>query len=426
MVVLGLLPSGSGFAADQAERAAIRRAYEGLNAAHKAQDWPTMLARSRELVALAPRSTRALSTLARAQSRNGQAAEAVASLMRLADLGIRFDLARDEDLKPLAGRPDFLAVTDRMQALLAPIGTSAAAFSLPEKDLLTEAVVHDPKTGAFFVSSVHRRKVVKVDAAGAAADFVREGQNGLFAAMGLAVDPARRSLYVSSEAVPLMTGFRKEDEGRSAVFEFDLDTARLRRRVEPPGEGARASDLTVGPDGTLFAADPRAGAVYRLPPQAAALEVLVGPGPLGSAQGLALSVDGAFLFVADYTQGIARVEVSSGRVTFLETPPDLAVTGIDGLVLAGDSLVGIQNGLEPHRVLRLRLDAAQGRIVEGSILERANPHFDEPTLGVRVGQDFYYVANSQYEAFGEDGKVDEARLKAPVVLRMALPWMAKP
>ncbi len=239
LVVPGLLASGSGFAADQAERAAMRRAYEGLNAAHKAQDWPTMLARSRELVALAPRSTRALYTLARAQSRNGQAAEAVASLMRLADLGIRFDLARDEDLKPLAGRPDFLAVTDRMQALLAPIGTSAAAFSLPEKDLLTEAVVHDAKTGAFFVSSVHRRKVVKVDAGGATADFVREGQNGLFAAMGLAVDPARRSLYVSSEAVPLMTGFRKEDEGRSAVFEFDLDTARLRRRVEPPGEGAR-------------------------------------------------------------------------------------------------------------------------------------------------------------------------------------------
>jgi hypothetical protein len=40
-----------------------------------------------------------------------------------------------------------------------------------------------------------------------------------------------------------------------------------------------------------------------------------------------------------------------------------------------------------------------------------------------VGKDFYYVANSQYGAFGEDGKVDEARLVAPVVLKLALPWV---
>lgn len=407
-----------------ATRDAIRAAHQAMTAAHTAKDWPLMLARSRELVTLAPRSTRALYNLACAQSRNGLLGESAATLGRLADVGVRFDLVADPDLEQLRGRPDFDAVVVRMQALLTPIGTSTEAFTLAEKDLLTEGVAHDPKTGAFFVSSVHRRKVLRVDASGRATDFVKEGQDGLFAALALAVDPARRTLYLSSEAMPFMRGYRKADEGRGAVFELDLDRARLRRRIAPPGEGAHAGDLAVGPDGTLFVADPQKGCVYRLRPGGEALEVLVPAGALGSAQGMAVSPDGATLFVADYTQGIARVDVSTGKVAFLQAPERLLVTGVDGLVLAGDSLVAIQNGFEPHRVLRLRLDAGATRILEGEILERAHPRFDEPTLGVRVGADFFYVANSQYGAFREDGTVDEARLRPPTVLRLRLPWIA--
>jgi hypothetical protein len=71
-------------------------------------------------------------------------------------------------------------------------------------------------------------------------------------------------------------------------------------------------------------------------------------------------------------------------------------------------------------VVRLRLDPELRRITEVVVLERKNPHFDEPTLGVTVGDELYYVANSQYEAFGEAGRPDAARLKDPVILRLRL------
>jgi sugar lactone lactonase YvrE len=264
-----------------------------------------------------------------------------------------------------------------------------------------------------------------MDPSGRADDFVKEGQDGLFAAQALAVDVARRALYVSSEAQPLMRGYRKEDEGQSFVFEFDLDNGRFRRRLAPPGPRGHASDLAVGPDGALYVADPYKGAVYRLRPGGETLEVLVPEGALASAQGMAVSADGALLFVADYSGGIARVDLPSGSVAFLEAPERLLVTGIDGLVLAGDSLLAIQNGIEPHRLLRLRLDPGRSRIVDGEVLVRAHPQWDEPTLGVRVGADFYYVANSQYGAFAEDGTVDETRLKEPAILRLRLPWVAE-
>ena len=406
------------------DRAAVREAQGAVRAAHDQKDWPAFLAESRKLTALAPRSMRALYGLACALSRNGENAEALTALGRLADYGVRFDLAGDRDLDGLAGLPELAAVVKRMQDLDQPVGHGVPAFTLAEKDLLVEGVVHDPKTGAFFVSSVRHRKIVRIDAGGRAADFVKEGQDGLFSATALALDPRRRALYVSSAATTLMAGARKEDEGRSALLEFDVDSGRLRLSLPPPDADGTLSDLALGPDGSVYVADPKTGRVYVRKPGALRLERLVDAGPIASAQGMAVSSDGRSLFVADYLQGIAKVDLGTGAVRLLEAPANLAMTGIDGLVLAGDSLVGIQNGLEPNRVLRLRLDLAKERIVEGTILERANPAHDEPTLGVVVGRDFYYVANSQYGLFGDDGQPDESRLRHPVILRLSLAWLA--
>lgn len=46
-----------------------------------------------------------------------------------------------------------------------------------------------------------------------------------------------------------------------------------------------------------------------------------------------------------------------------------------------------------------------------------HPDFDEPTLGVMVGRDFYFIANSQYRRVGKDGTLDREHLRRPVVLR---------
>jgi sugar lactone lactonase YvrE len=272
------------------------------------------------------------------------------------------------------------------------------------------------------VSSVHRRKVLRIDANGVARDFTTEGQDGLMAVLAVGVDAPRHALWASSEGVRYMSGFKKEDEGRSFVFEYDLQSGRLRRRLGLPSgvTDGHLSDLTVGPGGELYVADPVSGRIYRLAPGEAALRVFVEPGALDSPQGMALSADGRWLYVADYVQGIARVDVRTGAVARLDAPEDAALTGIDGLVRVGGDLVAIQNGLRPHRLLRLRLDLAAARIAEVTVLERAHPRWDEPTLGVLVGSDLYYVAASQYGAIREDGSLARDRLKPPVVLRLPL------
>jgi hypothetical protein len=49
---------------------------------------------------------------------------------------------------------------------------------------------------------------------------------------------------------------------------------------------------------------------------------------------------------------------------------------------------------------------------------RAHPRYQEPTLGVLVDGELYYIANSQWERFGEDGRIAKSEwLERPVLLR---------
>jgi len=397
------------------ERTAAREAYER-------QDLRAFLAHTEALVSLAPGSAAARYNLACALSLTGDTVGALGALERLADWGVAFDLAADSDLDRLRSAPGFAAVRQRMKDLEEPIGDSPVAFTVPEKDMLAEGVAHDPVTGAFFVTGVHRRNVVRVGAALRADEFVAEGQDGLCSAQATVVDARRRALWVTSGCSPLMAGYRPSDEGRSFLLEYDLDRGTLRRRLDPPRGDGRVSDLALGPDEAVYVSDDRAGRIYRLAPGAERLEVLVDDGVLVSPQGLAVEPGGEALFVADYAQGIVRVDTTSGSLALLDAP-DALLTGIDGLVLAGDSLVGIQNGIRPHRIVRIRLGRERRRVEEVRVLERANPAWDEPTLGVLVGSDLYYVANSQYRSFGDDGTPRTDALEEPAVLRLSLPWM---
>jgi sugar lactone lactonase YvrE len=366
-------------------------------------------------VELAPRSVGARYNLACAEALLGHAPEAARLLDQLAGMGLAPNAAGDPDFERVRAAPAFQQALGRLAENRKPIERSEVAFTLPEKDLIPEGVAHDAKTDSFFVSSVRQRKVVRRDAQGSVRDFVPSGQDGLLAAAALAVDATRRALWISTAAVPEMAGFHADQDGQSFVVEYDLDSGTLRRKLSPPVAGGRLSDLAVGPRGELAVSDPITGRVYLL--EQGALRVLVDTGPLGSAQGLTFAPDGR-LFVADYVQGPARVDVGTGEVRLLDAPGDAAVTGIDGLAWSDGALIGIQNGVEPHRVVRMSLEG--DRVAHVEVLERAHARYDEPTLGVVVGGSLFYVANSQYAAVRKDGTLDDARLREAVILRLPL------
>lgn len=410
-------------AAKAPDFAEYRRRLELGAAAHTKKDYPGFLEHSLAASEAAPNSPRAIYNVGCAYALLGKKSEAIAAVNRLADLRTYFNVAADTDFDSVKDTPEFQAARGRLEALKTPIARSSVAFTLPQKDLIPEGLAFDPASGAFFVSSVHLRKIVRVDSKGKARDFVKQGQLGLHAVLGIAVDPARGSLWACSTAATEMKGYKSDDKGKASLVELDLATGKLKRSIAPaePEKQHNFNDLAVDSKGDVFVADPMASAVYRLPAGGSALEVFVEAGRLAAPGGIALSSDGNSMYIADYSRGIARVDRGSREVKWITPPADATLAGIDGLSMDKGDLIGIQNGVRPHRVVRIALteDGFGARAV--TILEMGHPAYDEPTLGVVVGRDFVYVANSQWGSFDKGGVIwPSDRLKEPVILRMPL------
>jgi sugar lactone lactonase YvrE len=400
-----------------------RRAYQEAMRAYQVHDYPAFLAHAEEAERLRPAHGGVIYTLACAYALTGDTGAALAMLNRYATLGYVADVAADSDLAALKRTPGLQLLRQRLARNEAPLVRSTVAFTLPETDLLTEGIAYDPKEKSFYVGSVHHRKIVRLDRAERVSDFVTEGRDSLWAPLGMKVDPVRRVLWVAVTAVPQMSGYTPTDSGRSGLFRYDLASGRLTGRFLVPPDGAQHAlgDVTISRRGDVYASDSRSPAIYLVRSGGDSLERFLTSPLLLSAQGMALTPDERTMYLADYSRGILRIDLTSRAVTLLPTSDNVLALGVDGLYLVDGRLVGIQNGVEPHRVVRLTLSPAGDSITAGEVLERAHPRYAEPTLGVIVGHDLCYVANSQWERFGEDGHLaDSTALLPPTVLRLRL------
>jgi len=218
--------------------------------------------------------------------------------------------------------------------------------------------------------------------------------------------------------MPEMADALPADEGRSALVALDLATGRALARYDlPPGRPHVLGDVIVSPTGDVFTTDSTSPALYRLPAGGRALEPIAAGEPFVSLQGLALSADGQRLFVADYAKGIFAVEIDSRRVRLLDAPRTAGILGIDGLYRAGESLIGVQNGTAPPRLLRLGIEG--DRITSVEVVDAGHPSAPDPTLGVVVGSRFFYIGNSQWEAARPGGQMDPAvKAEDPAILEL--------
>lgn len=369
--------------------------YDQAIAEYKRSDFQGYLASMEALAAKRPGLPVVLFNYAGALALNGRPADAVAQLGRIADRMVVIDLG-DHDLDSLRARDDFRAVQRRFDDIrVRKISSSSIAFRIPQKDLITESIAYDPKTKSFFVSSVRKRKILRLDARGQAHDFVTRD---IWAAGGLAVDSERRVLWASSGVYDRVEGFDKKYEDQTSLFAFNADSGALIARYElPPGGKHFFDGVSVDRDGTVFVSDAFGGALYRLRPGQSALELFVAPGTMRSPQ--ASTVARGALYVADYGGPIWVVDPKSGVAAKLEVPDDLVTAGTDGLDYGDGSLLLVQNGIQPNRVVRVWLDPAGRKALRWRILEMNHPLMDEPTNGVVVGHDFYWLAASQGHLF---------------------------
>ncbi len=400
----------------------VRKAREFLaqaRTAREAKDAAAYLRLMKEAAAARPDQPGIAYRLAGASAQAGDAATAATLLDRLAAMGLFFNAGLDPDFVPVRADAAFQAAVAKLNANRAAKAVSEPAFELADRDFIPEGIDYDPQTKTFFVASVYQRRIVARHDDGTVAAFGNGAADGLWSAIALRVDAPRRVLWVSSAAIEQTRGADPADLGRTAIFKYDLKTGKLLRKFEPPRikEARIFGDLALTSSGKLYISDAQQGGIWRIADDV--LTEILSPGTFASPQGMAFPAQGNWMYVADYSLGLLRMDVVTHKVEFLDAPPGAMLLGLDGMVRHGDSLIATQNGINPHRVVRIDLDA-QGKVARLAVLEQAHPRYDEPTLGTVVGDNFFYVANSQWGKF-EDGKLPPAdQLKGPVILKLPL------
>ncbi len=254
--------------------------------------------------------------------------------------------------------------------------------------------------------------------------------------LAVAADPKRNVLWVTASAMPGFSGFPKQDEGKALLMEIDAKSGKVLRRFDPATAGpAVLGDMCVTDQGTVYVTDSIGGGVYRLHGdlQTAKLEKIADG--LFSPQTPVLSRDGKRLFVADYTMGIAVIDLPaagaaanpSAKLNYLPHPENVAVVGLDGLYRNGDSLIGIQNGTEPERILRFLMNPAQTEITGAQVIHQIG-QFD-PTHAVEVDGWFYATSNVGWNKVDDNtGQLKPGeKFTPPVLLRFSQdsPWHSK-
>lgn len=271
--------------------------------------------------------------------------------------------------------------------------------TIDPKHRLVEGVTTDGKT--IWVSSLIDRQILQCRKACATIATLPDGLHPF----ALAWDNKRHWLWVAADCPPGLP-FLKPCE-RGALIALDR-RGRTRARISPPAGAFHPGDVSAA-GGQVFASDSQNGAVYRLIPSGKALIALVAPGIGKSAQGSALDQSGNRLIVADYSQGVTAVELTSRKRTILMRPEGRPLRGLDGLVRCGTSYYAIYNGAPPGRLLRFQVDGERIRfetLIEGGALA------DPTQLAIRGGE-LLIIGNAGWEAATKD--LGAARDPAPIL-----------
>ena len=231
---------------------------------------------------------------------------------------------------------------------LAALAAAAAVqphtvLTIDPKHRLVEGVASDGAT--IWVSSILDRQILACKTTCRTLATLPAGIHPF----AIAWDKDRKRLWVAADCPPGVSAIKACDRGALMA----LSTAgKVMTRIAPPSGSFHPGDVSASPVG-VFVSDSQNGAVYRLSKDGYSLSPVIEPGVGKSGQGTAIDADGTHLLVADYSQGVASVDLASGERILLPRQDGKPLRGIDGLTRCGSTYYGIYNGAAPGLLLSI-------------------------------------------------------------------------
>ncbi len=373
------------------DRQADQRTYrQNAMEAYQNQDYQGFLENTRKALELNPTSPTMRYNLACALALTDQPDSALVVLSGLAKQGIDFGAAQDGDFASLRDRKEFKEMLAIWQSKLSPVNRSEIAFTIDQYDFMPEGMAYDPRSKRFFIGSGRYARVMVVDSLGHTYEFGNLDHNGPVGAFGMTVDTVRNRLWVVGTASNWQKGYTEKERGNTAAFGLDLETGDVKDMYTFPGghPDFGINDLTVDGSGNIYVT---ASSVYKFTPGDPVPQEIVPIDVAYGTNGIAVTPDDRWLFVGDYPTGVLAVDLTTDKYHWITCPDTLILAGIDGLYFYDNSLVGIQNLMNPWQAVRFFLNDTYTAVDSAKILERANPDVVEAFTGAIVNDSLYCV-----------------------------------
>jgi hypothetical protein len=339
--------------------------------------------------------------LAASKQHLGETRDALRLLKECLALHQGFDPAGSPELGVLKGSKEFDDLVANVHREFPAVTQSRIAFVTEEKDLIPEGLAYDAGRKVFYLSSLNRRKIVKITADGRVTDFVPAGRDALLPILGIRLDSSDGTVWANSW---------EQNGDRSELLHFDAAGQLLARY--PPNDAVKHgfNDLVLRKTGEVLLTDSVGNQVLRFDRNAHTFRPLPVSRALSAPNGIALDDDDRQLYTAD-DFGIVRVDLASGSSAEVPPGPRNTLAGIDGLYWHKGTLIAVQNAIGSPRIAAFTLSRDGAQVIKTTVLENRSPFTILPTTGALRDNDFYFIVNSQSDNMNGDHIMDVTRLQ---------------
>lgn len=399
----------------------LQQYYKEAMAAYKAKDFPQFYEKIKEANKIHPYHQGVLYQLGIAAALTGKKAEAIQNLKKAILIDTDFRLVGIADFNSIKDSPEFKKLVALQREWQTEVVNSSMAFTLADRSLHTEGIEYDSTTKTFYLGSIHKRKIIKLNPDGRVADFCQPALEGMTSIFGIKADAKRNLLWACASPMEEMENY--DSTARSAVFKFELSSGKLLHKYPMllSKNSCVFGDLILSKSGKVLISDSKNNDIYTINEKTNQIEPYYTSPEFWNIQGIAFSQDEKYLFIADYVKGVYRLNIKTRELTEIKNNLDVSLKGVDGIYFYKNSLIAIQNGVKPLRATRYFLNKGLNEIVSFEIIDRKHPSFGEPTLGVINEKTFYYIANSQWGGYDDNHHIKpDDQLKDIVVLKYSL------
>lgn len=383
--------------------------------AYKNKDYHLFLKLAKQLDSIRPMHPTFTYNLASAYSLNGKKQEALSVLKTIVLANNTVAFEGDSDFESIKEDKKFKELLQLKVSQSAVIESSIQKISLSEKDLHPEGLLYLQKHKLWLASSIRNKKIVAFDANGKCTDWFTDCSYSVFA---LKTDSNQKYLWVACSAIPEMKGFTKKDDGKSEILKIEIATQKLIHRYRAEGSHV-FGDIIVAKNNDIYISDSLEPFIYKIEKDSLLLWKDLKKEAF-NLQGITFNEDESKLFIADYLKGVLVINIKTKEHSWLDFPEETSKKGIDGVVFYKKSLIAIQNGVMPIRIVRYKLNDSAAKIIDFVVMDNNREAFNEPALATLVQNKLYFFANSPWKFYDKNFQLDETKIENPKLFELIL------